>query len=252
MLDSINNLTRFDDIDYLHWTDEEIYRSTFTYVLHNNNKIKERDLSIAKIRLYYPELMIGANTKRCSACLYKNAFSLLLRPILDICHLSQFNSILLKYGYHITYASSKTNTLIISSCTDTDIHLDNLYICISRQENLGNIGITAKNNLLCVNDKETNICMFPAASFVQSKVNFYDSIKTKSIELVNALNNTKTNSLTHYIYLVYRTPDRIQKTTKRVCNIDCIISKSNVIHAKYVELISDTDTTYWHKLPFYC
>lgn len=133
MLNSINDLTRFDDdIDYLHWTDEEIYRETFKFVLHNNNKIRERDIAIAKMRLTYPELMTGARTCDDSECLYKNAFCLLLRPILDICHLSEFNNILLQYNYQITFASRRLNKLIISSTVDTTVHLDNFYICLSR------------------------------------------------------------------------------------------------------------------------
>lgn len=93
--------------------------------------------------------------------------------------------------------------------------------------------------------------MFPAKSFVQQCTNLYDSIKSKSIELVHTLSNTKPKNTIYYIYLVYRTPDRIMTTDKRVNDIECVINKSNEIRAKYVELISDTDTTNWNILPYY-
>lgn len=67
---------------------------------------------------------------------------------------------------------------------------------------------------------------------------------------MKTLCTTKNKHVTYYIYLVYRTLDHIIKTDKRVNCIDCVVNKSNEIYAKYVELISDTDTTDWNMIPY--
>ena len=239
MINSLKNLTLFENIDYIHFPDEVIYQETFNNLINENLKFHSKDIFIKQLKLNYPD--IADCITNFGIGIGKDIVYLFYNSIIKNYTIEQLDKIISKYAY--TVSKVYKGLIILRPINNIETRLTDYYFHLSSREDLGRLGLKTKSSDLNGFEKyDKRIYLYPLVfddNDTYETESIYDLIKDKAKIITKRFNDVRHTNNTHYIYLV-NLPNKNYTLYKDTAQSkDYAVYVKNDIPAKYVNLIGE-------------
>ena len=235
MLKSIKNLKLYENIDYVHESDDEIYRDTFDNVLNENLIYHGKSMFLKQLRVNYPDLakyhLEAEFTKH-------KEMTCLFRLVLEKYTVEEIDEIINRYSYTVSKVSG--DYVILRPINNYQQKYTNWYFHLSTREDLGIIGIETKSSPLSGFEKyDGRIYLYPFFSLICNEDNaLYDSIKDKAKEVADKFNDIRKTKNKYYVYAIHL-PKKFPICRDTSQSKDYAVYVRNDIPASYVYLVGN-------------
>lgn len=237
MITKLSNLTLFENIDYVHWSDDIIYEQTFNHIISENLVFHSKEVFLKQLKINYPYIFDCIS--EISLGLGKDIVYLSYKWLIKKYTIEQLDNIISKYSYAVSKIYE--DFIILRPINNIEPRFTEYYFHLSARDDLGQLGLKTKSSDLSGFEKyDKRIYLYPLVleNEPMDTEKIYDLIKNKAKAIAVRFNKVRHTCNTYYIYLV-KVPKNYKLYKDTAQSNNYAIYVLNDIPKQYVNLIGE-------------